>query len=189
MVRFNELRITEDGRHFIIDVSVLNETYYNNVYLDSIVIDTQNTYIKNGPSSTPVYSYPEEDGLEENLKHVRLVLDTTDIPDLGDLFFVHVRVKGTPAPDTPCGMDNITTLGVVCNLYPFYLRAMNYIKELTRRCAIPQNFINYILKLKALEIAVRTGNYTDAIKYYNWFFIDDQGSLNIGGCSCAQSHS
>lgn len=188
MVRFNELRITEDSKHFIIDVSILNEAYYKNVYLDSIIIDTQDTYTKSGPSSTPVYSYPEEDGLEENLKHIRLTLDTTDIPNLGDLFFVYVRVKGTPAPETPCGMDNITTLGVVCNTYPFYLASINYLKEVTKNCAVPQNFINHILKLKALEVSVRTGNYTDAIQYYKEFF-NTQSPINIGGCSCASLHT
>ena len=61
MVHFNELRIY--NQHLIIDVSVLEEAYYANVFLDSIVIDNQNTYVGNGPSSNPIYKYiiPDEE--------------------------------------------------------------------------------------------------------------------------------
>ena len=136
MVHFNELTITPDGKYLIIDVSVLSETYYKDVYIDSVVIDNQNTYLSSGPSSEPVYSYsvPEKTSLltnePVNLKHLRLVLDRFDLQDLNNMFFVYVRTKGTPAPETPCGLDNMTTMGTVVNMYPFYQQAMNYIGEL-----------------------------------------------------------
>ena len=65
MVHFNELTITPDGKYLIIDVSVLSETYYKDIYIDSVVIDNQNTYLSSGPSSEPVYSYsvPEKTSL------------------------------------------------------------------------------------------------------------------------------
>lgn len=186
MIHFNELRITPDGQNLIIDVSVLGESYYQNVYIDNIVIDTQDTYVGTGPSSKPVYSYSVPS--DSQLKHLRLNLDSIDLGTLNGLFFVYVRTKGTPAADTPCGMDNITTMGTVTNVYPFYQKAMNYIGEVASNCAVPQDFIDYILKLKALELAVRTGNYPDAIKYYNKFF---NGKENIvvrkGGCGCGNS--
>lgn len=191
MVHFNELRITSDGQHLIIDVSVLSESYYKNVYIDSIVIDNQDTYVGSGPSSNPVYSYSVPDDVSKltkktySQKHVRLDLSSTDLRSLDGLFFVYVRTKGTPSADTPCGMDNITTLGTVCNMYPFYQQAMNYIGEIANSCSEPQNFTDYILKLKGLELAVRTGNYPDAIKYYNKFFSGkSKSSVKIGGCGC-----
>ena len=190
MVHFNELRITSDGQHLIIDVSVLSESYYKNVYIDSIVIDNQDTYVGSGPSSNPVYSYYVPNGVSQltkktySKKHVRLVLTPNDLP-LNGLLFVYVRAKGTPAPDTPCGLDNITTLGTVTNMYPFYQQAMNYIGELASNCSIPQNFTDYILKLKGLELAVRTGNYPDAIKYFNKFFKNKSDVvIRKGGCGC-----
>lgn len=190
MVHFNELRITSDGQHLIIDVSVLSESYYKNVYIDSIVIDNQDTYVGSGPSSNPVYSYYVPNGVSQltkktySQKHVRLVLTPNDLP-LNDLLFVYVRAKGTPAADTPCGLDNITTLGTVTNMYPFYQQAMNYIGELASNCSIPQNFTDYILKLKGLELAIRTGNYPDAIKYFNKFFKNKSDVvIRKGGCGC-----
>lgn len=193
MIHFNELRITSDGRHLIIDVSVLSESYYKNVYIDSIVIDNQDTYVGSGPSSNPVYQYSVPDVMSKlteeyvSSKHVRLDLTPTDLP-LNGLLFVYVRTKGTPAADTPCGLDNMTTLGTITNMYPFYQQAMNYIGELANNCSVSQNFTDYILKMKGLELAVRTGNYTDAIKFYNKFF---NGKENIvirkGGCSCGNT--
>lgn len=190
MVHFNELRISADGQHLIIDVSILSEAYYKNVYIDSIIIDNQDTYISSGPSSNPIYSYSVPDSISKltketyGQKHIRLDLSPLDLGSLEGLLFVYVRTKGTPSSDTPCGMDNVTTLGTVSNMYPFYQQAMNYIGEIASNCSMPQNFIDYILKLKGLELAVRTGNYPDAIKYYNKFF---NGKVTIkpgGGCGC-----
>lgn len=194
MVHFNELTITPDGKYLIIDVSVLSETYYKDVYIDSVVIDNQNTYLSSGPSSEPVYSYsvPEKTSLltnePVNLKHLRLVLDRFDLQDLNNMFFVYVRTKGTPAPETPCGLDNMTTMGTVVNMYPFYQQAMNYIGELADKCGVSPNFTDFILKQKGLEVAIKTGNYPDAIKYYNKFFLGKNNQIVVkGGCSCGHS--
>lgn len=194
MVHFNELTITPDGKYLIIDVSVLSETYYKDIYIDSVVIDNQNTYLSSGPSSEPVYSYsvPEKTSLltnePVNLKHLRLVLDRLDLQDLNNMFFVYVRTKGTPAPETPCGLDNMTTMGTVVNMYPFYQQAMNYIGELADKCGVSPNFTDFILKQKGLEVAIKTGNYPDAIKYYNKFFLGKSNQIVVkGGRSCGHS--
>lgn len=194
MIRFNELKISPDSRYLLIDISVLEETYYKGVFIDSIVIDNQDTYVNNGPSSNPVYSYTVIDDTTAlsdkpvGPKYLRLVLDARDLGgSLDNMFFIYVRAKGTPAADTPCGMDNITTMGTVVNIYPFYQQAMNYIGELADTCLVPQNFIDYILKLKALELAVKTGNYTEAINYYNRFFNNNKENFTMkGGCGCGR---
>lgn len=54
MVTFNELRITPDGNTLIIDVAIKDLRYYNNVGLDTILIDTQDTFTAEGPSSKAV---------------------------------------------------------------------------------------------------------------------------------------
>lgn len=51
MVEFNKLEITSDGSQLLIDVSVKDATYYNDVYLDSIYVESLSTYSKdNRPS-------------------------------------------------------------------------------------------------------------------------------------------
>lgn len=186
IAQFNELRITPDSRHLIIDVSIPEEDYYDDVYLDSVLIDNQDTFVNNGVSSKPVYSYiiPDNGGCMKGVKHLRIVLDRYDLGSTDGIFFIYVRVKGMPSPDTPCGMDNITTMRAVSNLYPYYSQAMGYIKELGDTCSVPQNFIDYILKMKALELSVKAGDYTGAIKYYNKFLKNLPRSPKKGGCGC-----
>ena len=187
MIKFNVLGIYND--HLVIDVSVLDESYYANVYLDSIVIDTQDTYSAAGPSSNPVYEYTIPDSVSKltkqstSNKHYRLELDANDLGSLDNLFFVYVRTKGTPAPDTPCGMDNNITLSAVLNMLPFYTQSMQYTKTLANNCASHREYANYILKFKALEYAIKTGNYTQAIEYFNSFF-KGKTTVQTGGCGC-----
>lgn len=168
MVQFNELRINPEGTKLIIDISVKDSEYYQNVYIDTISIDTQDTFIDSGPSGEPAYTKT----LEGDNKSIRLELGTGDLlPSLLDnMFFVWVRTKGTPSIATPCGEDNSLVLGVVIALYPLYQYAFGYIKELEKECSTPRGFINFILQLKAFQLAVRTGHYTQAIKYWERFF-------------------
>lgn len=215
MIEFLELRVTPDGKKLIIDASVKDLQYYNDVYIDAVIIDTQDTYIANGPSTNPVFSYEvasnpdiiyslpecngcgpirdEEDdkicfsGQEgDGEKRVRLELDSTVLGvSLGEtLFFVYVIAKGTPSADTPCGMDNQTTLGVVSNLYPFYKAMISYMKEVEDSCGIPKNFIDSLLRFYALELSIRTGHYAQAIKYWNKFFKDIKSRTINTGCRC-----
>lgn len=55
MVDINELYITPDGKKMILDVSVKRKSYYKDVYLDEVVIDTQDTYTQAGVSDNWVY--------------------------------------------------------------------------------------------------------------------------------------
>ena len=187
MVQFNELRINSEGTKLIIDVSIKDLQYYQNVYLDNISIDTQDTFIESGPSDKVVYSYT----LEGDIKNIKLELGIGDIlPSLLDnMFFVWVRTKGIPTPNTPCGEDNILTLGVAIALYPLYQEAFKYIKELEKECGTPKGFINFILQLKALQISVRTGHYTQAIKYWEKFFKSIQKDSTINKCRCYGEYS
>ena len=182
MVTFQELRITPDGQKLIIDVSVKDLEYYTNVYLDTIQIDTQDTFVESGPSSEAVYTKT----IDGNSKSVRLELGTGDLlPTLNDnLFFVYIRTKGTPAANTPCGMDNVTTLGVVTNLYPLYQQAFGYLKELSDTCVTPKNFVNFILQYKAFQLAVKTGHYTEAIKYWKRFLQGVKDVTVTSKCGC-----
>lgn len=207
MIEFQELRVSPNGKRLIVDASVKNLQYYEDVYIDAIIIDTQDTYVANGPSTNPVFSYEvqtfdnetdsednsedteesgEESDSEDGEKRVRLELDSTTlgVPLNGTLFFVYVVAKGTPSADTPCGMDNQTTMGVVSNLYPFYRTMVNHMKEVENGCEIPKGFIDSLLRFYALELSIRTGYYPLAVKYWNKFFKDTKGETIKTGCRC-----
>lgn len=214
MLHFNELRITPDNRYLIIDASVDNDSYFDDVVIDSIVIDTQDTYVANGPSSNPVYSFKMEDRYDltysvpedcscnpvlededksycftyggEQSRHIRLILSYKDlnVSLCGNMFFVYVIASGDPSEDTPCGFDKNQIIGTVVNLYPLYQQTMCYIKELENDCQIPKGFINMILRFKSIELCIRTGNYPQAIKYWNKFFAGQDCQVPTYNCGC-----
>lgn len=61
MVQFNDLSIYPDINKLIIDISVINDNKDVDTSIDSVIIDTQDTYCQNGPSNNPVYSYIVEE--------------------------------------------------------------------------------------------------------------------------------
>ena len=214
MLHFNELRITQDNRFLIIDVSVDNQDYFDDVLLDSIVIDTQDTFVMNGPSDNPLYVYNVEDAYDltyslpeqcncnpvrveedesycftygtQQMKNVRLELSIQDlkVSPCSTMFFVYVITTGEPSADAPKSTVSPQIMGTVTNLYPYYQSMMKSVKELINECKIPKNFIDFSLRLKALELCIRTGNYPQAIVYWNKFFKGKMSKPVVTNCSC-----
>ena len=185
MIEFKELRVTPDGKTLIIDAAVKDLSYYDNVYIKSVTVDTQDTYSESGSSTNPLFHYEVASVSEENKKRIRLELNSSVLGDItGNMFFVYITVKGTPAADTPCGLDNVTTLGVTADLYPFYKSSINYMKELENECEPSKNFIDSLLRFKAFELSIRTGHYIQAIKYWNKFFKEVKSNTVNTICRC-----
>lgn len=196
MIQFNTLKITQDGKNLVINASVKDLSYYTNVLIGSITIDNQDTYSASGPSSNPIYkhSFAGEDLItgEEitGLKTISITISAKEFLDNdgdlnNDILYVYLTAVGSPSADTPCGMDNINTLGVALNLRPIYNSGMAYIKQVEQSCEIPKGFINFILEYKALDLALKTENYIQANKYWNKFFkSNDIVTLNTNSCGC-----
>lgn len=210
MIIFDQLSISPDNKQLIIDVRVDSMQYFDNVEIDSIVIDSQDTFTPNGPSSKPIYikilndtdynkiySVPDckcnpiitEDSecfTEKKLvKHLRLSIDQSElgVSLSNTMLFVYVIAKGYPSPNTPCGYDNSKVMRVVANLYPYYQNMMKGIKELNNKCVVPKQFIDNILRLKAIELSIKTGNYLQAIKYWKEFF-NSSNTITPKPCGC-----
>jgi hypothetical protein len=183
MVQFNQLSIYNNK--LTIEVSVVDDPYFEDVYLDSIIIDNQDTYIDNGPSSNPKYVHTIPDdtntfGGSIPRKLYRITIDSLSI-NTKDLLFIYVKTKGAPAPDTPCGLDKEHTLGIITDMLPMYAIAMQYTNELKDNCSIPKWYTDFILRLKALELSLKTGNYNKAIEFYKKL---NTKTFNIGGSRC-----
>lgn len=196
MIQFNTLKITQDGKNLVINASVKNLSYYTNVLIGSITIDNQDTYSAIGPSNNPIYrhSFAGMDlttGEEiAGLKTISITISAKEFLDNDgdlndDILYVYLTAVGSPSADTPCGMDNVNTLGVALNLRPIYNRGMTYIKQVEKSCEIPKGFINFILEYRALDLALKIENYIQANKYWNKFFKNnDIISLNTNSCGC-----
>lgn len=210
MINWNELRITQDGKYLIIDASIAETYCANNVQIDSVVIDTQDTYVTTGPSDKPVYTYSLGDSVDltyalpeqcncnpvlededksycftygEGNKGVRLKLSKEDlgIPLDDNMFFVYI----IPSGDITYPYEAVPyIMGTVTNLFPIYQNLMKGVKEIEKKCDIPKCFIDGMLRLKALELCIRTNNYPQAIKYWNKFFKNKLGTNRVTNCSC-----
>lgn len=198
MIQFNTLKITQDGKNLLINASVKDLSYYDNILIQELTIDNQDTYLASGPSSNWVYhqSFEYTDATTgetvEGLKTINVVIpaqafidNNGDLND--DILYVYLKAYGTPAADTPCGMDNEITMGVALNLRPIYNKGMAFIKSIEKSCEVPKGFIDYILRYKALDLALKTENYIQANKYWNKFFKNNSvTSLNTSSsCGCS----
>jgi hypothetical protein len=195
MVVFNECRIDSEGKYLIVEASVENLDYFKNVFIESIAIDTQDTFVDGRPSDRVVYSQTfdnsqykrvysdtekapifNDESVEvycdelDTVKRIRLRIPAKSIQggNLNDnIFFIYVGAGGVPDGMTPCGMDTQYTMGVAINLRPIYNMAMGYIRELESSCETPRGFIDMVLRMKAFELALKTGNYPTALKWWN----------------------
>lgn len=216
MIHFNELRYDTNTNYLIIDVAVNTQNYFDNVLIDSIIIDNQNTFVPNGPSSKPLYQYqvketdskvysiPDDCSCsniktedESNCyikdtegKQVRLqlplsILTTLNIDPNKDMLFIYAIATGTPSSDTPCGLDNSKIMGTVVNLKPIYDNMLYYVRQIENNCNIPKEFIDSILLYKALDLSIKTGNYTLAIKYWTKYISNLAiNTLTNKTCNC-----
>ncbi len=214
MIVLNQCRIDHEGKHLIIEATVENLSYYKDIYIDSIIVDTNETYSPNGPSNKPIFTWsftPENIQVDvrndcnsiktdesckcgnvytsqkAGIKHVKFILSARDI-NLASLdnniFFVYVIATGVPATCTPCGMDNRYVRGVAVNMRPIYNMAMKYIRELESNCNIPKGFIDMILRIKAFELSIKTGNFPTAFKQWDKLFKNKISISPNKGCGC-----
>ena len=100
MIIIDKLEISDDKSNILLEAHVKTDSYFDDVYIDTVKIDTQSTYIEEGPSDSPVYTKT----IEGNMKEISLTISKNEVlADLSnDLFFVYLTAKGTPSSDVPC---------------------------------------------------------------------------------------
>lgn len=184
MIEFNKLVWSPTSNTLTIDIIVSTLSYYTNVYIDKIVIDNQDTFISNGPSSNPIYSYQFD--INTNSKTFQRVLTSTDLLSVNNnnIYFVYIVTKGTPSSDTPCGMDNTISIGVAVDDSYIVRIGMDFIKEVNISENISQGFIDYLLKVKAFRLCILNKNYTLALYYWNTFLTQWFPNNFTNTCNC-----
>lgn len=178
MVQFNELRITPDGKYIVIDAEIQNLDYYDDVYLKSIQM---NVYSKPEDFTTPM---PDSHSIliwntdGTPIKRIRKFVDIDTIED--KLFFIYAMAEGEPSEETPCGAKDPLLVGVVYNKAILYKNSINALSTLND-CEPSKELIDYILNVKAFQLAIETGDYRTAIQYWNNTF---KNSITIYKTNC-----
>lgn len=203
MIIFDQLRISDNGKKMYINAHVNKASYFDNIYIDSIVIMTADKVSETNPfmpTSDYIYIKKADDGTKE----LDLVLTPNDLSrswetdvnaiafnqaDMSNtLFFVYIKCKGTPDSCTPCRLDEEVTLGVTFDENVLHQRVMGFTKQLVSSCCnVPTDFIDFILLWNAFKASVETEHYIPAIKFYNMLFgivKKDGYQSTTGGCGC-----
>ena len=209
MIVFNECRIDKEGKNLIIDASIEDIEYFNDMSISTLTIDTEDTFIDGGPSKNYIckktFKIPSDNGgildladsaditiisnkiSNNKLRNIRVSLTAKDLKldNLSNnIFFVYIEATGIPDPATPCGLDNTTSMAVALDFRPIYNMSIKYINELDNKCNIPKGFIDTILRIKALELSLKTGNYQIVIKQWNKLFKNKGVVPIIKNCNC-----
>lgn len=181
MIEFNKLIIIPYNKGLYIDCQIMDMPYFEDVYLDKIIIDTQDTYTSSGPSKVPVYSKT----IEGNTKSIQLTVPDTEllVSPNETIFFVYVTAKGTPKPETPCGLDMTVAMAACVDSYSIYRIALNYLSEAYESCSIPKHLIDFILRYKAFQISLKTRDFPLAISYWKKF-VSSNISKQFNQCNC-----
>lgn len=202
MVIFDQLRISDDGTRMYVNAHVNGASCFSNMYIDSITIVTSDKVSETSPS-IPSSDYIYTKKIDGNTKNLDLVLSTLDFTKTWEtdpkamifkerdisrtLFFVYIKCKGTPGPDTPCTLDEEYTLGVTFDENLLYQRVMDYTKDLATSCCINTAFINFILLWNAFKASIETKHYISVIRFFDMLF-DIMGDIGyvgtVKGCGC-----
>ena len=189
----DQFRIDAQGQKLYLNAHVNEAEYFENMYIEKVTICTEDQVSESNPLA-PGTQYVYQHTYSNEEREIGLVLSATDFnlnftkSDLShNMFFVYIKCGGTPASDTPCGMDEATTVGVTFDYGGIYNTAMNYTRELADDCTIPRGFIDYILNTQALQLSLDTGHYIPAINYWRWLMgIGNRKGISyrIKACGC-----
>jgi hypothetical protein len=150
VILFDQLRVSDDGKRMYISIHVNRASYFDDIYLDEIVITTADKVLETSPT-IPSEDYIYKKVFDNGMKEADIVLLPTDFNEhftksnfSSDLFFVYVKVKGTPDPCTPCRLDEEVTLGVTFDESLLYQQVMQFTKSLSNEWAAKGVNVNCI---------------------------------------------
>lgn len=173
-VTFDELNISRDSKTLSVDATVTSSAGEDEFIITNISVDTCATFneMLGHPSEKVIVS---QDFSAPNARLIK----TDDYMFQNKILFIWVTVS-----------DGVTTayrLAAVVNWYKVYQTSMCFVKHVTcNNCKPPVGFVDFILKVKGVEYAMQTGNYTQAIKIWKAMYSNTatQPSVKDGGCGC-----
>lgn len=175
-VTFNELNISRDSRTLSVDATVTNGQNENFI-ITRIAVDTCATFneMLGHPSDNVIVSQTY------SALNARLI-KTDNYLFQNKILFVWVECTDSTAEIVAY------RLAAVVNWYKVYETAMCYVKSLTccckqGECKPPVKFVDFILKVKGIDYALQTGNYTQAIQIWKSLYTKKASSPSAN-CGC-----
>lgn len=211
MVRFNELRITEDGKCLIVDCEIEQIGLYADMYIDEIRLDYYKNVDSSGLPTTKSYQMwkykdgdPKMRGVRVSMEDSAIPLQDFDINAVGDglfrdgLFYVTVICGGSPkmtvhGTELPCGIDSNIDTQAVIDWKGFYERGMQFVSSMygcgADKCEIPAGFEDFILLWNALKTAIAVCDWPLVSKLWDRILRSRAYNKTVGlsgGCGCGR---
>lgn len=190
MIIFDRLEISDSGKVLYMDVHVNKADYFDNIYIDKVVIQTSDQVSETDPL-TPGSNFIYTQQVKGNVKELHLALNAACDFELAyntlsdKLLFVYVICKGVVEECTPCRLDELTTLGVTFDTALLYQAIMQYTRELNVDCVIPKGMLDLIMLWNGFKAAIETEHYIPAIDFWKRLFKNKNSILRtFKGCGC-----
>ena len=206
MIQFNELRITPDAKYLIIDAFIKNDpNLYNYIISDIVVYNIPNANKANGDviyekhisiEDLEIYSLgdkvlvdnEESVYIDEGVKHIRILLSQKDLNTslFKGLFKVVISTSriDTSIEEVPSEYASTSVTSLVMDLYPFYKESICLLKNIDCDCPINKELTNLILRFKALELSIKTGDVSTAVNYWFKYFNTLDRVFPKNKCNC-----
>lgn len=198
MVKFDELRISENGSALTVECRVENYDVYKDMYIDSIYLE----YYKNrgtigSPSDKAIRIFENRNTDKNSVKAVRKTITVDALPGnfgadtfAGGLFYVYVNCDGNlPASVSTmyCGFDVPLDIAVVPDWKMLYEKIMPMVAQYASGCSPCEDitgFGHFILMWYAFKFAVDTCDWVSVDRLWDEFIGDADGPVSRGGCGC-----
>lgn len=163
---FKQLRATKNS--LIIDIEIPSDKSFRKVEIDS-----QDTYSDNYEGNRLFTKSDFTDETEYNTTFTKEIPQFSNIDFEHTLFIVKVTLE-----------DETTSTHVTLCTDSIFREALSYMREIEETCAAPKGFIDSILRYKALQLAIITNHFVQAIKYYKKFYAKKDIKVSCGCCNC-----
>lgn len=153
-----------------IEVSIEDNDYFANVFLDKIIVDTQSTYTSSGPSQTPLLNYQIATGQ----KKFQISFQPTNFninEFCGTFFIVYITSTGNATTGTPADLIiPIEKVGIY-DKYSLFQELKPQFRLFTKTGIIPKKFIDLILLIRYIDYSIIQKQYANII--HEWHNIID----------------
>lgn len=178
MIILNEYSITSDGKWLTIDVKA-NPTL-TGVYLSALKVSCTGSF-STEDSSVRYFNNLIDEAINEYTGEVidwedcptqiRIKLDAT----IGNKpFYLYVAATDPLQVVTTCAHKSALT-AITFNKYPIYQQIACSAHELNvQGCEPPLHFIDYLMKLKALEASIAVGDSESINYYFDWLVLNGE---------------
>lgn len=167
--------ITISGKVLTVNTSVSDLPYFSNVLIGEVKIYTQDGFSKTPIKVIPVHAKTYDEVFTE----ASLGLSMKD-----NMFIFEFVEEGVLAPDTPCGMDVMTTYGAAFNPCEILNAIVSFSRELDSSCDIPKDLMDAMLQYEAIKYALKGGYIAQAVELYRKFFKSRKFNFVPKRCGC-----